>query len=88
MNTRSVRTIGRSNKRGLACTRRSGTSTSGLSLGRSLRGQHVLDEYPALNPRIKSIGRGTWTQNLGLDGTCSLVVPDTALAVVAAEACA
>jgi hypothetical protein len=44
MNTRSVRTIGRSNKRGLACTRRSGTSTSGLSLGRSLRGQQILDE--------------------------------------------
>jgi hypothetical protein len=44
MNRCPVRTIGRSNKRGLACTRRSGTSTSGLSLGRSLRGQQILDE--------------------------------------------
>jgi hypothetical protein len=53
MNGCPVCSIGRIDKRDLACARPSGASSSGLSLGRLLRRQHILDEYPVLNPRKK-----------------------------------
>ena len=84
MNRCPVSTTGRINNRGLVCTRLSTPSTSVLSHGRRLRGPHVLGEYPVLNPGIKGIGRGTWTQYPWPHDASSLVVPDTALA---AEAC-